>query len=887
MRFPRAFALSCSLLLLAGPAFGQRAPGRAPAGGRAPAPKLTKAPELIEFIEAPYPEAEKANPRAAQVVLSILIDAEGHVGEVQVLESAGEHFDAAAVAAVQQFRFSPAEMDEKPAPVKITYRYSFEEPPPVVTTGSLKGVVKDKQSGQPLAGVKVRLAGAGEVVTDAEGRFEFIDVPEGSATVTLESETFTPLSTTETIVAGQVVESLYEVELPVEEESDEPADDFEIVVRAPPKLEKQVVGTTVAADDARRLPGTQGDVLKVVESLPGVARSSAGSGEVIVWGAAPQDTRTYVGAVRVPMLYHFGGLRSLVHGDHVAGVELIPGGYGAAYGRGLGGIVLVQRKEPSQEGLHGSLQADLLDASATVSAPLSKKLSFNAAGRKSYIAELGSLLSDQSFQQFFTLPEYYDGQGRLRLEVGENESIEVGGMISGDSRTRTQPSDNPELRSSETRSLSFERIDLTYRKDGNDGSVVTVVPWYGHDVSSRTADFAGVPQSQRTESNLVGFRGEWLGHFEDNLAGKVGIDFELVQSQAERRGSLTTPPREGDEYVFGRAPSDQINFDTWNSTVVSAAPYAEVDWSLFEEKLHIVPGLRIEPYVVSTNRQRPAQPGTPDLSSLVSDIGVEPRVMVRYAPWENFSVQAGGGYYRQPPLADDLSAVFGNPLLSVASGRHLLGGVRYAPWEVLSLEATVFSTQTWNIGSRNPSANPQVAQALVQEGEGRSLGAQFMVRKERAGSRYLGWIAYTVLRSERRDAGSESWRLFDLDQTHMLTALVSYEIGAGFEFGLRARFATGFPRTPVTGAFYDARRGQYEPILGDQNSIRIPAFFQLDARLSKRFDFGTSELEIYLDVQNATYQENAEEIAYSPDYSEERYVLGLPILPVLGARWEF
>jgi hypothetical protein len=275
------------------------------------------------------------------------------------------------------------------------------------------------------------------------------------------------------------------------------------------------------------------------------------------------------------------------------------------------------------------------------------------------------------------------------------------------------------------------------------------------------------------------------------------------------------------------------------------------------------------------------------MATLSSDIGAEPRLTVRYAPWKNFSVQAGGGYYRRPPFAEDLSAVFGNPQLSVASGRHLLAGVRYAPWDVLTLEATAFSTESWNLGSRNPAANPPVAQALVQEGDGRSLGAQFMVRKERAGSRYLGWVAYTVLKSERRDAGSDTYRLFDLDQTHMLTALLSFEIGAGFEFGVRARFATGFPRTPVVGSFYDARRGRYEPVLGEQNSIRIPAFFQLDARLSKRFDFTTSKLEIYLDVQNATYSENAEEIAYSPDYSEQRYVLGLPILPVLGARWEF
>jgi TonB family protein len=887
MRRRRAFALCCLLVVLPGSAWAQHAKP-APAGSRAaPTPKLTKPPELVEFVEAPYPEAEKENPRAAQVVLSILIDAQGQVGEVQVIESAGEHFDAAASDAVKRFRFTPAELDGAPAPVKITYRYSFQEPVPPITTGGLVGLVRDKRGGQPLAGVRVRIEGVGEASTDEAGRFEFADIPAGTIQVSLESESFTPLGTTEEITAGQAIEAVYDVELPLEEKSDEPADDYEIVVRAPPKLERQLVGTTVVADDARRLPGTQGDVLKVVESLPGVARSSAGSGEVIVWGAAPGDTRTYVGAVRVPMLYHFGGLRSVVHGDHVAGVELVPGGYGAAYGRGLGGLVLVTRKDPAQDGLHGSIQADLLDTSVALSAPLSKKVSFSAGGRKSYIAELGSLLSDQSFQQYFTLPEYYDGQGRVRLGLSDTESIEAGVMISGDGRTRTQPSDDPTLRSSESRSLDFQRVDVTYRKKGADGSLVTMVPWYGHDVASRTADAFGVPQSQRTESNLVGFRSEWQGYFGEHLAGRMGLDFELVQSDLERRGSLTTPPREGDLYVFGRAPSDQVNYDAWSSLVFSAAPYAELDWSLFDDRLHVIPGVRVEPYVSSTSRIRPAQPGEPDLATLTSDIGAEPRLTVRYAPWTNFSLQAGGGYYRQPPLAEDSSAVFGNPLLSVASGRHLLAGARYAPWEVLTLEATAFSTETWNIGSRNPASNPQVAQALVQEGDGRSLGAQFMVRKERAGSRYLGWIAYTVLKSERRDAGQEDYRLFDLDQTHMLTALVSFEIGAGFEFGLRARYATGFPRTPVVGAFYDTRRGRYEPVLGEQNAVRIPSFFQLDARLSKRFDFTTSELEVYLDVQNATYQENAEEIAYSPDYSEQRYVLGLPILPVLGARWEF
>jgi len=43
--------------------------------------------------------------------------------------------------------------------------------------------------------------------------------------------------------------------------------------------------------------------------------------------------------------------------------------------------------------------------------------------------------------------------------------------------------------------------------------------------------------------------------------------------------------------------------------------------------------------------------------------------------------------------------------------------------------------------------------------------------------------------------------------------------------------------------------------------------------------------EVYLDLQNATDRANAEELVYSTDFSTRTAIKGLPILPVLGARW--
>ena len=48
-----------------------------------------------------------------------------------------------------------------------------------------------------------------------------------------------------------------------------------------------------------------------------------------------------------------GGLRSTINGDLVRSIDLVPGGYGAEYGRGLGGLVRVETRALPQKGVHG------------------------------------------------------------------------------------------------------------------------------------------------------------------------------------------------------------------------------------------------------------------------------------------------------------------------------------------------------------------------------------------------------------------------------------------------------------------------------------------------------------------------------------------------------
>jgi TonB family protein len=859
------------------------APGSGLAEGPAPAPAptLTRPPKLVKFVEAVYPEAEEAAGKTAVVVLALVIGADGKIEEATVHESGGAGFDAAALAAARAFVFEPALIDDKPARIRILYRYEFVLKQAVPTTGALHGVVRDRKTKRPLAGVRIEAEGVGEAVTDAEGRFAFDALPPGRLRLTLRGDRLAPTVVTEEVTVGKQVDARYDVALTEPVAAGE-EDDLEIVVKAP-AMRREAVSTEVSAEAARKLPGTQGDVLRVVENLPGVARAAAGSGQLVVWGAAPEDTRVFVDGVPVPRLYHDGGLRSILPSEQVASVELTPGGYGPAYGRGLGGLVTVTSRPLEGPGVHGALSLDLYDAAASLRAALGKRVHLGVALRRSHLDSVLSLV-DPRVTQFFPVPRYWDGQLRLAIQLGPRRTLEFSGLVSIDELSRGRPSVDPVLAARETRGVQFYRLSARYRHQLAGGSVVSVIPFIGFDRNRLALDVGGTRAGVDSDALLFGVRASWRGRVARWLTLEVGLDAEVRRTSLLREGALALPAREGDVRVFGQPPPDSLTADRWTTLLLGVAPYAEADVGLFGDKLHIVPGLRLDPYVRSTSRKTPAIGETPEIGLLENDFRIEPRLTIRYSPHPVVSLKAATGLYHQPPVPDDLSAVFGNPALSSAEVVHALGGIALRPHKVLTIEATGFYTQSDRLAVRSPAASPLLAQALVATGQGRSYGGQLLVRLDPLKGIY-GWISYTAMRSERRSDGEAAWRLFDFDQTHLFTLVAAYLLPRGFEIGVRLRVASGYPRTPIVGAAYDAQRDIYQPIFGRHNSDRIPVFVQLDARVGKTFRLGPTSLELYLDVQNVTNQGNAEEIVYNHDFTERGFITGLPVTPVLGAKW--
>ena len=654
----------------------------------------------------------------------------------------------------------------------------------------------------------------------------------------------------------------------------------EVFVRAPPR-KRDPGRTTISAQDARRMAGTRDDALRIVENFPGVARNGFfGAGGIVLWGAAPGDSRILVDGVEIPALYHAAGLRGVLPSHLVQSIDLAPGAFGAENGRALGGLVRITTRELPQEGIHASLGADFLDASAMVTAAVDHRVRIAAAGRMSHFDRLASAVAPADALDVLPIPRYHDFQLKASQTLRDGEDLSAVLLGAGDSLARTQASSDPGRVNIESTNNSFYRFYLRYTRTLDDGTTMAVTPFWGHDQNQRSASFGGNAQNRDTRTFRYGLRASYRVPITRSTTVTLGVDALASRATLFRQGSLTLPPREGDLYVFGGAPAADVNADSWSSNIVDVAPFVFGEFRI--GPFLVTPGLRADVFLVEASRKTPRIGQTPSIGISRFLPAVDPRLSINVFPAERITLALSGGLYHQPPPPEDLGPVFGTPDLGLSSALQASASAQVKLPAGFDVEATGFCVHQDKLIVRSPLPTPHLAQALTQHGEGRNIGVQVLVRRQLRNGLY-GWIAYTASRSERRYVGNASFRLFDYDQSHLLTATAGYE-WRGWSFGTRFRYASGAPRTPVVDSFFDVSAGRFLPVFGAHNGIRLPSFASLDVRVQKSMNIGRVTLVVYLDLTNVTNQENPEEIIYNFDFSQRSYLSGLPTLAIVGAR---
>jgi TonB family protein len=884
------------LLLLAAPAFAQmEGAHRQLVDAGVHVPVLTKAPKLLEFVQADYPPEAAKTGLGADVRLIVTIDKDGNVPDAKVKDPQGNGFDEAAIDAVKRFKFSPAEIDDVPAAVQIEYVYHFRmevpdagapapdsgvEPPPKLAT--LKGelIVRGNRSHIPAGSVRCdNLPDAGEVYSDDKGVFS-ITFPAGFCRVIASANGFHNFETDETLEPDEIRSvKYYMLQKNI---------GYETVVRDV-KEKKEVVDRTLTREELQKVPGSFGDPVRVLQDFPGVARSPYILGQLIVRGADPSETQTYLDGVQVPLLFHLLGGPSVINSEFIDSIDFFPGGFGARYGRAIGGTVDVSTRKGSADTWHVVGQADFQAASLFVEAPVTDNVSVAGAVRRSYIdAILPTVLNivnppSETNGTLLVLPVYWDYQ--VRVDVGAKRgqtavngasSFSVMAFGSDDMLTIAQSGTGTQTGFSLNYHTLFHRLIATWMYKAPNVTF-KLAPWAGYDLAAINAGGIGFSADRWTaglRADLAVDVNKWL-----TIRGGADIYDEHLVGEAE------LPILSGDQYVDfpGSDPKTQTQRIAATPETFDGALYLEGDLRL--GPVTVTPGLRATHSVVYGNTMH----------------SFDPRLWVKYDLFPKWTTLKGSvGLYSQAPSAFDMAPPpLGNPALTYERAFQTSLGVKQKITDSINIDVTGFYNRRYDevTSPGLTTVNPDGTVTQLRSGNvglGRAYGLEVMLRQE-VTKNLFGWIAYTFSRSvdSRTDAPTEY--LDQYDQTHNLIIVASYRIPlfckrevacAGWEFGGRFRYVTGNPTTPLIHD-YDLYRNDangFSGTYGAYRSSRLPPFHQLDLRLDKNFVFDKWTLGVYLDVQNVYNAKNTEGTITDYRFRTQYQVPGIPFLPILGIK---
>ena len=850
-----------------------------PFAAHAQTPPDLEPPKMTTFAPATYPKALLDRGLRGQVVLELDLDTQGRVQKAAVVDSAGPDFDAAALEAARKLVFTPARQGGKAIPVRIKFRYEFapeerlDRRPPSPSLGrydrrgpetappgfsSVDGTLLERGTGKPIAGALISVPDLGaEAVSDGDGHFRFGVLKAGTHAVYVPGADHKPLRTTVTISDGKTAT----LKLRAERLS---YTIYRASAEAPPEP-GEVARRSLGVEEIQRIPGVNGDAFKVVQNLPGVARATAGSGQIVVRGSAPGDTIVSVEGVRIPLLYHFGGVYSVINTDLLDSIDFYPGGYPVRYGRQTGGLIFAHLATPKpDERWGGYLESNVFHTGALLHGPLGKDTQITIAGRRSYIDVLLNTVVPKSALPFTFSPRYYDYQAKLDHRFSERTDATLFLFGSDDALTAvlsTPPAAFPNAHGNLESTSRFGALMgvMRHRGDGWNSTTTLGALLTGLDASFGDLFRLSISSREYTlrQDFVIGDGPVQLRTGLDILCNPFSVD---IYAPALR----TT----GEQGQVQNAPADNKRLGVQQAGFfLSPAAYFDTVLRL-HPKLDVVPGVRLDLYR--------------------GDSGGEtftPRLNVRYRLTDQWTLKGATGMGSQRPQPQELGRTFGNPSLLPFRSYETAAGLEYKFTDAIDLDIQGFRKDLWDVVVVGPGIVP--TPPFVGTGKGRIIGLELLLRHKAVGP-FFGWLSYTLQKATRQDSPSAPERPFGWDQTHILTALGSYKLPRNWEVGARFRLVTGNPMTAVATAAWNDQNDTYTQVPSScVNCARLPTFHQLDVRIDKRWVFDAWMLNLYLDVQNVYNRANPEAIQYNFDATQHAYATGLPIIPSFGVRGEF
>jgi len=724
----------------------------------------------------------------------------------------------------------------------------------------IKGTVANAQGGEPLSKVQVAILGTSFLVATApDGRFQISSIPAGSYVLQVSCVGYRTLSVPFQL-AGEESKEFQLTLTPdnfrltdvVEVRSDvfEPKDWTAVGDLTLTSSELQQTSTVLANDPFRSL-----------QALPGVSASANNEflAQFSVMGAPYEQVGIYVDDVLVPNLLHSvasfpdAPTLSLLTGNDVEDLRLMPVAYPVRYGDGSGAALAIRTRS-------GSEGAPLFHASVGLadSEFLGEGRFGNAHGgtwlmdvRKSYFGYLERLVAGSRFSQ----DGFYDADLKLTYDLTATQTFSL--LATGGSLGINDPK------------LSAA-ASLDELKNGTNDLVLTRLGWRWTPRSNLLIDAHSAYVS--TRFNETNGADTLINRSVDReWSSGANLSWSWHPGAVLQAGYSVRQPRQdsaGNSFLGAGQPPTFFSFHTSD---VRQDAYIQHSAQLWRDRIRVEGGLRWAR--LDTLRVWPL---TGQLS-------------LAFQASRHTQIEAAWGSYAQLPSRGGVG-LLSLGLLSLGfaelprSSSQYLFGIEQRFGERTRFRVEAFDRQ--NEQREDIYLFPSLDRLRPSPVVGRdySRGLQFILQR-RSENRLSGWVGYTLTYARSRSysfsvpppigsLGLDTVYLPTLqDQRHTCNLFGSYRLTSSLRFSLKALYGSGFP------------------VITFPQVLRLGPYERLDLRADKSWLFRKWKLSFYGELLNATNHNNRRFADLAITTGPSQVVVftndGLPVTPTVGLGFDF
>ena len=734
--------------------------------------------------------------------------------------------------------------------------------------GSLTGTVIDSESGLPLEGATVTVDKSNFfAVTDQNGFFEIVDLPTTTYNITARFIGFKIQTKFNIIVKSAGNRSLDFVLSPMPDTLDE------VILNESPfktSIETPLSTQTFSAVEIETYPGGNNDITRVIQSLPGISPSVGGfRNDIIIRGGGPNETVYYIDGIEIPNINHFstqgssGGPVGLVNISFIKDVTLSTSSFGAEYDNALSGVLAFNQKDANKEKLIGNFRLGSSEAGLTIEGPINNKSSFIFSLRRSYLQFIFKAFG------FSFLPDYWDYQFKLNHEIDSNNFIKLIGIGSIDKLTVNEPDKfNFENQSyieqipltnqnTETFGLTWRRIyksmngffDLSISNNNLNNNFIR----YKDNLTKSDPTYSNISRENETKLRFIS------NHNFNDL--KFSFGFNLTSAKYTNNTK------------FNFYDIDYLT----DLNLIKYGFFVKSSKLIFNQRLGVSFGFRF------------------DQDNFTSDNNIfsnfSPRFSLSYSLSEdnNWKLNLSTGlYYKIPTYTalgfKDINDNFLNTNMLYTKSNHYVFGIEYntSYSSRFTIESFYKKYNNYpisvldNISLANKGADFEVLgnEFLLSNGKGKSYGLEFLYQ-QKLQNNFYGIFSYTFFFSEFSNLDNiylpSVW-----DNRHLISFTGGYKLKKNWEISSKLRYTGNTPYAPVDTT---SSSFSYPEIIFDYSQLGnyfLQSFTKLDFRVDKRWNFKSTSMNFYIDIENLL----GNEIPIPPEYGLSRDEKQNIIMPI-------